>query len=62
HLVYDTGIRLGLIPDFVEFYFPIQSSLGFEPTMPRYYQHIRFLLNINLGRIRSYWRERNLQL
>ncbi|MRJ09975.1 hypothetical protein EDL98_02615 [Ornithobacterium rhinotracheale] len=62
HFVYDTGIRLSLVPDFVELYFPMQSTLGFEPAMPQYFQRIRFLLNINLSRIRGYWRERKLQL
>lgn len=62
HFTYDTGIRLSLVPDFVELYFPIQSTLGFEPTMPKYHQRIRFLLNLNLGRIRSYWREQKLHL
>ena len=60
--LYDSGLRLSIVPDFVELYFPIQSSLGFEPSMPRYHERIRFLLNLNLNRIRDYWRARKLQL
>ena len=29
---YDTGIRLNLVHNIFEVYFPLQSSLGFEPS------------------------------
>ena len=60
--VYDSGLRLNIVPDFVELYFPVQSSLGFEPSMPKYHERIRFLLNLDLNRIRGYWKARKLQL
>lgn len=61
-VVYDTGIRLKIVPDFVEFYFPLQSSLGFEPAQADYYNKVRFLLNVNLSKIKRYWRNRRFEL
>lgn len=54
--VYDSGLRMRLIPDFIEFYFPIQSSLGFEPSRGNYLKNIRFSFNLNLSKVISYWR------
>ncbi len=56
---YDTGFRLKLIPDFLEFYFPIQSSLGFEPSLEdekNYFERIRFVFKPNFGKAISYLR------
>lgn len=48
--LYDTGFRLRIIPEFIELYFPIQSSLGFEPTNHgNYWEKIRFTINLNLS-------------
>ena len=44
---YDTGIRLNLVNNFLEFYFPLQSSNGFEPQFSNYSERIRFVLTIN---------------
>lgn len=46
--IYDSGIKVKLIPDFLEFYFPVQSSLGFEPARKNYLESIRFTFNFNL--------------
>lgn len=54
--IYDSGIRVKFIPDFLEFYLPIQSSLGFEPTLDNYWERIRFTINFNLGSIINYLR------
>lgn len=51
---YDSGIRLNFITDFLEIYFPIQSSLGFEPTQFNYSSKIRFVLTISPGRIYNF--------
>lgn len=51
---YDTGIRLNFIPEFLEFYFPLQSSLGFEPGLSDYASRIRFVLTINFESIYNY--------
>lgn len=47
--IWDSGIKLGLIPNVLEFYFPMQSSLGFEPSFNNYYKRIRFSLNLDLN-------------
>ena len=48
---YDSGIRLDFIPNFLELYFPIQSSLGFEPGFSDYASRIRFVLTLDFERI-----------
>jgi len=48
---YDTGIRLNLVNNFLEFYFPLQSSNGFEPSFKNYPERIRFVLTINPAKI-----------
>lgn len=47
--VYDSGIRLNLLPDYFELYFPVYSSNGFEPTLGNYSQRIRFVVTISPG-------------
>jgi hypothetical protein len=53
---YDSGIRLNLIHNFLEFYFPLQSSIGFEPGLPDYATKIRFVLTLSPGRIYNFIR------
>ncbi len=53
---YDSGIRLNFIHNFLEFYFPLQSSLGFEPGLPDYGSKIRFVLTISPGKIYNFIR------
>lgn len=43
---YDTGIRVSLVDDFFEVYFPLQSSLGWEPSLNNYDQRIRFIVTL----------------
>jgi len=47
--VYDSGIRLNLLPDYFELYFPVQSSNGFEPSLGNYSEKIRFVVTISPG-------------
>lgn len=54
--IYDTGIKFKVIPDFLEFYLPVQSSLGFEPAMDKYWERVRFTFNFNLSSIINYLR------
>jgi hypothetical protein len=49
--IWDSGVKLKIIPDFIEVYFPIQSSLGFEPSFRDYAKRIRFSLALNLNAI-----------
>ncbi len=57
--VYDSGIRLNLVTDYFEIYFPIYSSLGWEIGNPNYDQRIRFLFTVDpevlLGLFRRKW-------
>jgi hypothetical protein len=47
--VYDSGIRLNLLPDYFELYFPVQSTNGFELTQRAYPEKIRFVVTISPG-------------
>ena len=51
---YDTGVRLNFIHNFLEVYFPLQSSLGFEPGFSDYASRIRFVLTIDIERVYNY--------
>ena len=44
---YDSGIRLNLLPDYFELYFPAYSSNGFEPSQGNYTEKIRFVVTIS---------------
>lgn len=56
HFIYDTGIRIKIIPEFLELYFPIQSSNGFEPGLTKYGQRIRFTLDLNFSSLINHLR------
>ena len=57
--VYDSGIRLDLVTDYFEIYFPIYSNLGWEIGQPHYDQKIRFKFTVDpkalLGLFRRKW-------
>ncbi|WP_225312504.1 gluzincin family metallopeptidase [Pseudotamlana haliotis] len=57
--VYGTGIRVNLVTDYFELYFPIYSNLGWEVSQPNYSEHIRFIFTIDpqslLGLFRRRW-------
>ncbi|MFT4943848.1 MAG: hypothetical protein ACI8RH_001595 [Flavobacteriales bacterium] len=44
--VYDSGIRVNLVQDYFEVYFPMYSSLGWEPGLDNYDQKIRFKVTL----------------
>jgi hypothetical protein len=46
-LYYDAGIRLNIVTDYFEIYFPIHSSLGWEIGQLNYEERIRFMLTLN---------------
>lgn len=56
---WDYGVRLAIVPDFLEFYFPIQSSQVTHIQQPNYISQVRFVLNIDQGdiiqRLRRGW-------
>lgn len=49
--LYDSGIRLNLVQDYFELYFPIQSSLGFEPSFNDYAERIRFKASFSIDTV-----------
>ena len=57
--VYDAGIRLNLITDYFEIYFPFYSNLGWEIDQAQYSQKIRFIFTAEpkalLGLFRREW-------
>lgn len=59
HIVYDSGIRINLVIDYFEVYFPIYSNLGWEIAQENYDQKIRFKFTVDpkvlLGLFRRKW-------
>jgi hypothetical protein len=49
--IWDSGVKVRIIPDFLEVYLPVQSSLGFEPGFKDYGRRIRYTLILNLNSI-----------
>ncbi|WP_027385099.1 TonB-dependent receptor [Epilithonimonas caeni] len=47
--IWDSGVKVKVVPDFLEVYFPVASSLGFEPGFKNYGYRIRYTLVLNLG-------------
>lgn len=45
--VFDTGVRVSLVADYFELYFPMYSSLGWEPGLDNYDQRIRFIVTLS---------------
>lgn len=45
--VYDSGIRLNLVTDYFELYFPIYSNNGWEITQDNYGERIRFMVTLS---------------
>ena len=42
--VYDSGIRLNLVTDYFELYFPVYSNNGWEITQNKYIEKVRFIV------------------
>lgn len=59
HVVYDSGVRINLVTDYFEIYFPIYSNLGWEIGQPHYDQKIRFKFTVDpealFGLFRRRW-------
>ena len=45
--VYDSGIRLNLVTDYFELYFPLYSNNGWEVDQPNYGERIRFIVTVS---------------
>ena len=46
-LVYDSGVRLNLVTDYFELYFPLYSNNGWEVSQPNYEEKIRFIVTLS---------------
>lgn len=49
--VYDSGIRLNMLTDYFELYFPICSNNGWEIGQPRYSEKIRFVITLDPNKL-----------
>lgn len=49
--VYDSGVRVSLVADYFELFFPVYSNLGWEIAQPNYDQKIRFIVSLSLNTI-----------
>ncbi|WP_350028970.1 aminopeptidase [Flavobacterium terrisoli] len=45
--VYDSGVRLNLVTDYFELYFPVYSNIGWEMGEKNYGERIRFIVTFN---------------
>ena len=43
---YDSGFRINLVPDYLELFFPLASSNGFEISQYKYNSKLRFKILI----------------
>lgn len=46
-VLYDSGLRLSLVEDYFEVYFPMYSNLGWEVAQSNYEEKIRFIITID---------------
>ncbi len=49
--IWDSGVKVRVIPDFLEIYLPVYSTLGFEPSFKDYAKRIRYTLVLNLSAV-----------
>ncbi|MDR7212149.1 hypothetical protein J2W48_004106 [Flavobacterium piscis] len=47
NFVYDSGVRLNLVPDYFELYFPVYSNNGWEVSQNKYNEKIRFVITLS---------------
>ena len=55
---YDSGIRLNLVPDYLEFYFPIQNSENYVLNDSNYLSNMRFVLTIDINNLKKLFTRR----
>ncbi|MFD2824595.1 metalloprotease [Lacinutrix iliipiscaria] len=56
--VYDSGLRVNLVEDYFEIYFPVYSNLGWEISQPQYSQKIRFKFTADIQSLLGLFRRR----
>ncbi len=58
NFVYDSGIKVDLVTDYFELYFPIYSNLGWEIGQERYDQKIRIKFTLDPGALLGLFRRK----
>lgn len=56
--VYDAGIRLNLLTDYFELYFPVYSNLGWEIAQSHYADKIRFVITVDPATLAGLFRRK----
>jgi len=56
--VYDSGIKVDLVTDYFELYFPVYSNLGWEIAQPNYDQKIRIKFTLDPGALLGLFRRK----
>jgi hypothetical protein len=51
NFVYDGGIRMNLLEDYFELYYPVYSNNGWELSKPNYEEKIRFVITLDTDRL-----------
>src|SRR5690606_30927752 len=54
--IWDSGVKVRIIPDFLEIYLPVYSTLCFETLFKDYFRRIRFSLVMNLSSVMNTFR------
>lgn len=49
--VFDSGIRMNLLTDYFELFFPVYSNKGWEITQPHYNEKVRFIVTLDPSRL-----------
>ena len=55
---YDSGLRINLVPDYLEFYFPIQNSENYVLNDADYFSNMRFVLTVDLNNLKQLFSRR----
>tara|TARA_B100000767_G_C19777009_1_gene543207 strand:- start:613 stop:3393 length:2781 start_codon:yes stop_codon:yes gene_type:complete len=55
---YDSGLRINLLPDYLEFYFPIQNSENYVLNDNNYFSNMRFVLTVDLNNLKQLFTRR----
>ena len=56
HFFHDEGLHLNLVDDYLELYFPVYSSMGWEVSHADYLKRIRFVVRVDFKSLYKYWR------
>jgi len=56
--LYDSGIRLNLVEEYFELFFPVYSSKGFELEQPNYEENIRFIITLDFRTLLSLFKRK----